>query len=732
MAKIKKIKLRENGVYGEAINLGADAVNIDLLDGTNVEESLLNVVYHEDSTEVENIELGYEHQENKTQIVDSNSTEAQYPSAKAVYDAILANKELGLVIEVVDELPGDTDVINELAIYLTPNGEDQGENIYNEYVRINGKWEFIGTTKVDLSNYYNKEETDERYAKAEIYGDTAISLGRKAETKVGASSVAEGYEVTASGTYSHAEGHSTIASGPSTHAEGHGTKAEDLGGHAEGLYSVATGVGAHAEGGNTETLAWSPIEDKLFTGEANATVYQVAYTNGVANSTILQWIYARKGKKITINPEQPFSEAATILDNDYTNDADGNMIVTVTLDKTLSNNALNNQMAYLGEDAMTQAIGDYSHAEGQGTVAYGNAQHTEGKFNQIDYSNTYAHIVGNGTASERSNAHTIKWDGTAWFNGDVYVKSTGNKEQDEGSQKLATEEYVNAKATVIKTISTGATQEEQTAIMNELYQAYLSGCDVKLIYEGYVYDHVLTINNKNFHFYCGHREAELINGSFSQWQARRIVGRIENNSITYVYIEGANIRTISPSIQYSNPYMPEYDGSPATKKYVDDTVAENKVSLDGYATEDFVLENKDVLYIAYPSGASSDELRTWGTEVIQHLDNEERVVITNNGLDYELSWLSSTLAEFTTNARITDLEFMGMNGINYGLISIYIREAERTASSVGAFTHSSRILTLNTDYETPYMPEYDGSPATKKYVDDSITAAITAAIEEAY
>ena len=684
MAKIKKIKLRENGIYGEAINLGADAINVDLLDGTNVEESLLNIVYHEDSTEVENIELGYEHQENKTQIVNRESTEAQYPSAKAVYDAILANKELGLVIEVVDELPGDTDVINELAIYLTPNGEDQGENIYSEYVRINGKWEFIGTTKVDLSNYYTKIESDERYAKAEIYADTVINLGRKAETEIGENSVAEGFEVEASG----------------------------RGSHAEGLYSIAKGIGAHAEGGNVDTVAWSLIDDKLFTGEANATTYQVTYTDGSANSTILQWLYARRGKKIAINSEQPFSEAATILDNDYTH-VDGTMIVTVTLDKTLSNNALSNQMIYLEEETMTQAIGDFSHAEGQGTVAYGNAQHVEGRFNQIDYSKTYAHILGNGTAGNRSNAHTIDYDGNAWFSGDIYVGSENGINKDEGSKKLATEEYVDTKATIIKTIPTKATQEEQAAIMNELYQAYLSGCDVKLIYEGYVYDHALTIDSKNFSFYCGYREAQTINNSYSQWQARRIVGRLENNVITYVYIERVNINTISPGIKYGTPYEPEYDSSPATKKYVDDNSISRYSLPYQVSTQEERLTIGQKIYDDYKAGKVVELLE---------VDNGNIVNIYRVYSSYDNS--------IRLVGTMTQSYYGDSDRLSYNYYDISATNDIVTWCEAGGEGYS--YLSTTYDYSTPYMPMYDGSPATKKYVDDSIIAAITAAIEEAY
>ena len=56
----------------------------------------------------------------------------------------------------------------------------------------------------------------------------------------------------------------------------------------------------------------------------------------------------------------------------------------------------------------------------------------------------YAHVVGNGTSDDtRSNAHTLDWEGNAWYSGDVYVGSTSGTNKDEGSKKLATEEYVN-------------------------------------------------------------------------------------------------------------------------------------------------------------------------------------------------------------------------------------------------------------------------------------------------
>jgi hypothetical protein len=84
------------------------------------------------------------------------------------------------------------------------------------------------------------------------------------------------------------------------------------------------------------------------------------------------------------------------------------------------------------------AIGTFSHAEGDETIALGAQQHVQGAYNIAD--TTSLHIVGNGTdPSERSNAHTIDWEGNAWFAGDVYVGSTSGVNRDEGSQKLVTE-----------------------------------------------------------------------------------------------------------------------------------------------------------------------------------------------------------------------------------------------------------------------------------------------------
>ena len=111
------------------------------------------------------------------------------------------------------------------------------------------------------------------------------------------------------------------------------------------------------------------------------------------------------------------------------------------------------------------ASSENSHAEGQGTKASSKCQHVQGQYNIEDSSNTYADIIGNGSSdTERSNASTVDWQGNAWYAGDVYVGSTSGKNKDDGSKKLATEEYTNNIINKKIEVSETAPTEEENKI----------------------------------------------------------------------------------------------------------------------------------------------------------------------------------------------------------------------------------------------------------------------------
>ena len=70
-----------------------------------------------------------------------------------------------LKFEVVDELPevGKAGIIYLLKIgdAITARNADGSENTYEEYIWLeSGRYELLGTTDIDLSNYYNKDEID--------------------------------------------------------------------------------------------------------------------------------------------------------------------------------------------------------------------------------------------------------------------------------------------------------------------------------------------------------------------------------------------------------------------------------------------------------------------------------------------------------------------------------------------------------------------------------------------
>jgi hypothetical protein len=63
----------------------------------------------------------------------------------------------GFKVELVNSLPqqGESNVI-----YLVPSSDPDQGNIKDEYLWINNAWELVGSTAVDLSDYYTKSEVD--------------------------------------------------------------------------------------------------------------------------------------------------------------------------------------------------------------------------------------------------------------------------------------------------------------------------------------------------------------------------------------------------------------------------------------------------------------------------------------------------------------------------------------------------------------------------------------------
>lgn len=112
----------------------------------------------------------------------------------------------------------------------------------------------------------------------------------------------------------------------------------------------------------------------------------------------------------------------------------------------------------------TKTTGIASHAEGEGTVASSDYQHVQGRYNIEDAANVYAHIVGNGeyqnSQPKCSNAHTLDWDGNAWYAGTIKVGGT--------SYADATELLTNTPSSLVNLGMPGTATIGQTAIVKTI------------------------------------------------------------------------------------------------------------------------------------------------------------------------------------------------------------------------------------------------------------------------
>lgn len=87
-----------------------------------------------------------------------------------VNKTISESADMGFTPIIVESLP--TENIQTNTIYMILGEDGEGENIYEEWMYINSAWEQVGSTKIDLSNYYTKTEVDNAINSAII-----VSLG---------------------------------------------------------------------------------------------------------------------------------------------------------------------------------------------------------------------------------------------------------------------------------------------------------------------------------------------------------------------------------------------------------------------------------------------------------------------------------------------------------------------------------------------------------------------------
>ena len=117
------------------------------------------------------------------------------------------------------------------------------------------------------------------------------------------------------------------------------------------------------------------------------------------------------------------------------------------------------------EGSWTIASGSCSHAEGSNTTANGPDSHAEGRYNVKDLQGKYAHIVGNGVSdNNRSNAHTLSWDGVPWFQGRPQFGGTAQDQDSQTVMANGDKEIILASSTVGSTKKFKITVDDSGAL----------------------------------------------------------------------------------------------------------------------------------------------------------------------------------------------------------------------------------------------------------------------------
>lgn len=380
-----------------------DATEITVLDSTlsftEVSENDLTAYSYQDTSS--NIKFN----EGTTYIVNFDTTSytcIAFTNASLSNAVILGNLGIaGMPSATNEPFAMITDSKGDQGLQIVTNLTGASHNVkiaenHTEIVKLDKKY-IPDDIFTDIKNIDDKVEdlinNTQFLAKTDSVGTGSFSFNRETDSTVGEKSATFGLNNVASGKYAFAEGAINKATNFASHAEGNGTIASGNVSHAEGLSTKAIGATSHSEGLDTVASGdYSHAE-----GEGTTAEGKWSHTEGKSTNT--------KG---------------------WASHAEGNETV---------------------------AQGNVSHAEGRFTVALGENQHVEGILNIED--TTSLHIVGNGTYTEssgqktKSNAHTLDKLGNAWFAGDVYVGSTSGTNKDDGSKKLATEEYVDDQMTTI-------------------------------------------------------------------------------------------------------------------------------------------------------------------------------------------------------------------------------------------------------------------------------------------
>ncbi len=207
--------------------------------------------------------------------------------------------------------------------------------------------------------------------------------------KAAMASHAEGYQCVTKNNFAHAEGNVNIAEGFASHAEGGNNTAKGQFSHAEGNNNFANAMSSHAEGSN------NTIAEGAYYGHAEGERNTIEGGNGVHV----------EGNNNKVNGQYAHAEGQNTVAEGLAAHAEGWGTKASTTGSPgahaegVSSKAL--ELAAHAEGQETTASGVASHAEGYQTVVHGEVTHEDGTITKGDY----AHAEGRSTHAYGYQSH---------------------------------------------------------------------------------------------------------------------------------------------------------------------------------------------------------------------------------------------------------------------------------------------------------------------------------------
>ena len=324
-------------------------------------------------------------------------------------------------IVVVDELP--TTEISTTTIYLLRTGDEE-DNLFTEYIYVEGEWEKLGEQRIDLSDYYTKEEVDaliptkvsdlendsyflnpmtvQDYAVTGIKGESEqvyrrgdITLQKRdvglslVENKSSTMILNEmtGDQVRAALGYSPAESDTWKANTSSS--EGYVSKGE----------GNPNKAWATDENGNPAWRDFSVVSDVTGVKGDAESAYRTGNVN-ISKANLGLGNVENKSAAMILGELTQSDVLAKInilpVENGGTGNANGYI-------QTGERSGTTAGTAATAEGKNTQATGKQAHAEGYGTKASSNYSHAEGYVTTA--SGSTSHAEGTGTTAGYANQH---------------------------------------------------------------------------------------------------------------------------------------------------------------------------------------------------------------------------------------------------------------------------------------------------------------------------------------